>query len=408
MRLIHELYIKLIKNFTINKAKYLFLIFLFFPILIILIVIKPILLIRFGYFDIKRIGIISSAEHYLLHNKKKKYRLIDIWVIDTNTYNKQLLIILKRKFLVIKELFFFYKILRLISKYFNIYSNHIITTCEDLAPRIDKYSCQLNLTKEEINKGETIIKNFGIPSDAKIVCITCRDNLYLKKKFPSKNFSYHNYRDSNIDNLIPAIKSLIKKNFYVVRMGRVSGKKVNIKNKRFIDYPFHPLKSDFMDFFFAHKCYFWICSNNGLDEVATTFRKPLLDLNMAPITSLKVTSKKTILCLKIHKNFKNKKLSLKEIFNYGVGKSAHSKEFRIKKVKLEELNTGQIKDIVFEMIKLMKDSWKIKNKNDLKLKKKFEKLYLSQIQKIDPKFTYKKLNAFYSLVFLKKNPWFLK
>ena len=163
-----------------------------------------------------------------------------------------------------------------------------------------------------------------------------------------------------------------------------------------------------MDFFFAHKCYFWICSNNGLDEVATTFRKPLLDLNMAPITSLKVTSKKTILCLKIHKNFKNKKLSLKEIFNYGVGKSAHSKEFRIKKVKLEELNTGQIKDIVFEMIKLMKDSWKIKNKNDLKLKKKFEKLYLSQIQKIDPKFTYKKLNAFYSLVFLKKNPWFLK
>ena len=96
MRLIHELYIKLIKNFTINKAKYLFLIFLFFPILIILIVIKPILLIRFGYFDIKRIGIISSAEHYLLHNKKKKYRLLDIWVIDTNTYNKQLLIILER------------------------------------------------------------------------------------------------------------------------------------------------------------------------------------------------------------------------------------------------------------------------------------------------------------------------
>ena len=32
----------------------------------------------------------------------------------------------------------------------------------------------------------------------------------------------------------------------------------------------------------------------------------------------------------------------------------------------------------------MKDSWKIKNKNDLKLQKKFEKLYLSKIKQIDP------------------------
>ena len=101
-------------------------------------------------------------------------------------------------------------------------------------------------------------------------------------------------------------------------------------------------------------------------------------------------------------------MSLNEIFDSGVGKSGRSEEFRRKKIKLDELNANQIKDIVLEMIKFMKDSWKIKNKSDLKLKKKFEKLYLSKIQKIDPKFTYKKLNAFYSLVFLKKNPWFLK
>ena len=83
-----------------------------------------------------------------------------------------------------------------------------------------------------------------------------------------------------------------------------------------------------MDFFFAHKCYFWICNNTGLDEIAKVFRKPLLDLNMAPVAGLKVTSKKTLLCSKIHKNYSNKKLSLNEIFDVGVGKSCHSKEFR--------------------------------------------------------------------------------
>ena len=291
MRLIKELYIKVIQNLTINKIKYIFLIILLSPFLIIIVLIKPILFIRFGYFDIKRIGIISGAEHYLLHNKKRKKKILDIWVIDSNDYNKQLLVILKRKFLIIKELNIFYKVLKLLSKYLNIYSKHIIATYTKTA-RLDRDSCKLKLTKGEVKRGESLLKKFNIPSNSKIICLTCRDSSYLKKKFPSEEFSYHDYRDSNINNYIPTIKALIKKNFYVVRMGQIAKKRLNIKSNKFIDYPFHPLKNDFMDFFFAYKCYFWICSNNGLDEIATTFRKPLLDLNMAPIANFKISSKK--------------------------------------------------------------------------------------------------------------------
>ena len=101
-------------------------------------------------------------------------------------------------------------------------------------------------------------------------------------------------------------------------------------------------------------------------------------------------------------------MSLNEIFDSGIENFGSNEEFRRKKIKLNELNANQIKDIALEMTKLMKDSWKIKNKNDLKLQKKFEKLYLSKIKQIDPEFKHKKINALYSLVFLKKNPWFLK
>jgi len=410
MSLIAELYIKLIKNLTINKTKYIFLIFLFSPFLIFIVIIKPVFFVRFGNLSIQRIGNISSAERYLLDNmyKKRKARSLDIWVIDNYICNKQTLVILKRKFLIIKELCIFYNVLKLISRYINIYSKHIIGLTKDHMVDIDKYSCQLNLTRKEISKGESILKNFGIPKSAKIVCISCRDNLYLKKRYPLKNFSYHSYRDINVDNYIPAIRALIKKNYYVVRMGQISNKKINIKSKKFIDYPFHPLKNDFMDFFFAYKCYFWVCSNTGLDEIAKVFRKPLIDLNMAPLAGLKVTSKKTLLCLKIHKNYNNKKLSLNEIFDSGVGKSCYSKEFRKKKIILNELTANQVKAIVLEMTELMKNSWKIKNKNDLKLQKKFKKLYLNKVKQIDPKRRYKKFNALYSLTFLKKNTWFLK
>ena len=162
------------------------------------------------------------------------------------------MIILKRKFLIIQHLLIFYSVLDLLSKYINIYSEHIVRLEYSLKhwSLFEKHPIQLNLTKQEINKGELILKQFGIPKNAKIICITSRDDLYLRKTHPSVDFSYHNYRDSNVNNYIPAIKALIKKNFYVVRMGKIAAKRLDIKSSKFVDYPFHPLKSDFMDFFF--------------------------------------------------------------------------------------------------------------------------------------------------------------
>ena len=117
-------------------------------------------------------------------------------------------------------------------------------------------------------------------------------------------------------------------------MGQISAEKVNFKHKKFIDYPFNNNKSDFMDFFFAYKCYFWICGCTGIDEIAHTFRKPLIDLNMVPISGLKVTSKKTLLCAKIHKTSTNSKLGLKKIFKKKLDTIDMSKKFKMNKVNV--------------------------------------------------------------------------
>ena len=183
MRLIHKLYIKLVKNLTINKIKYIFLIFLLSPFLIFIVLIKPIVLIRFGNLNCERIGRFSDAEMYLLFNKfkKKKVKSFDIWVTGDFISNKQLLIILKRKFLIIQHLLIFYRVLVLLSKYISIYSKHIVIKPEQdfhTYTLFNKHPMQLNLTKQEINKGELILKQFGIPKHAKIVCVTSRDNLY--------------------------------------------------------------------------------------------------------------------------------------------------------------------------------------------------------------------------------------
>lgn len=404
--MVSEIYLKFIKTLNFRKIYFFFISILFSPIFVLLILVRPLKIIRFGYFDIKRIGIISTAEHYLLNSvSEKKNKFLDIWFIDSKIYNRQLYKILKRNFFIISKMSIFFRNLQLISKYFDFFSNHLIKFY-DGACRLDRGNCILKLSNNEIKEGERRLKKFGIPAKAKIVCFTTRDQAFLKT-ISSKDFSYHDYRNTNINNYVPAIKELLKKNFYVIRMGKVVKEKLNIKNKRFIDYPFHPFKSDLMDFYLAYKCCFWICGNNGMDQVAVVFRKPLIDLNMAPLSGMKVTSKKTILCLKIHKNSKNKKLSFKEIFKHGVAKASRKDEFKKKKIKIFELNPKQIKEVVLDMINFIKNSWKIKKRDELILINKFSKIYKEKSKLIDPQFKYK-INAIYSPTFLKKNSWFLK
>ena len=414
MQLIHDLYTKLIKNFSFNKVKHLFIIFFLSPIIIFIVLIRPIIFIRFGNLNCERIGnSVFDAELYLLFNKfkKKKIKSFDIWVLGEYLCNQQLLVILKRKFFISQHLLVFYNALKILSKYFNVCSKHIIIQPKYNAETkylFDKHPCQLALTKREIDEGELILKKFGIPENAKIVCITCRDSLYLKKNYPKLDFSYHKYRDGNIKNYIPAIKSLISKNFYVVRMGKIAKEKINIKSDKFIDYPFHPLKSDFMDFFFAHKCHFWIGNNMGLDEVAKVFRKPLILTNMSPLSILRMHTKKILIFLRIFKNSNNQKLSMSKIFDYGIANLTRDEQFKKKKIKLIEVNSNEYKKIILEVLKIMKDSWKIKNKRDLALQKRFRKLFSKKINEFNFLQLQGKFKSIYSPYFLRKNQWFLK
>ena len=71
------------------------------------------------------------------------------------------------------------------------------------------------------------------------------------------------------------------------------------------------------------------------------------------------------------------------------------------------------------MLKLMRVSWKIKNKKDIELQRKFKKLYLKKMKEFHSTLhyphseisysdlAYRKLKIIYSMSFLKKNRWFL-
>ena len=120
-----------------------------------------------------------------------------------------------------------------------------------------------------------------------------------------------------------------------------------------------------------------------------------------------MSMKKILIASKTYTNSKNSKITLKKIFDYGISRSTDNESLKKKKIKLKELTKNQIKDIALEMENLTSKSWKIKNKKNIQLQKKFKNLYLKKIYELNPNFHYGKFNSIYSPSLLKKNPWFL-
>ena len=155
-----------------------------------------------------------------------------------------------------------------------------------------KTSYSINLSAQDLKKGENYLKEkFGLNKNDKFVCITVRDNEYLKKEFPNIDFSYHDFRQTKLEKFIPAIKAIQKKGFYVFRMGKYTEKKLKLKNKKIIDYANSPYRNDFLDIYLTSQCSFHLATNTGLQQVSEVFKIPTAKL-IVPVRHMPLLKKK--------------------------------------------------------------------------------------------------------------------
>ena len=106
--------------------------------------------------------------------------------------------------------------------------------------------------KEEVKEQcRKLLKSLKIDIN-KIVCLHVRDHGYYN------DMDRRKYRNSSINNYTQLIEYLTRKNYFVVRLGDKSAKKLNLDSKYFLDYPFTELKSEIMDLFLINQCQFYI------------------------------------------------------------------------------------------------------------------------------------------------------
>tara|TARA_B100000787_G_C16193773_1_gene299259 strand:- start:276 stop:1496 length:1221 start_codon:yes stop_codon:yes gene_type:complete len=401
------------KEFRILKSEPI--LFLTIPIsmmiMLLLILIRPFLVVRFGLLHSDRIGhFLINTELFLCEEIafKKKKNFFDLFYFPTTPCNLQVAKMLKRKIHILPKV-----IVRpfcLISRKYKFLSIHVtgksIAGDYDVKNVLDKFKPQIKFTKDEIIYGLNQLIKMGIKDNNKIICLAVRDDSYLKKEFPNSNFSYHSHRNENISKYLPAIKYLIKKGYFVIRMGSITKKPINFSHENFLDYSKSKFKSDFMDMFISSKCKLFISNNTGVDAFGILFRKPLLHIGSIPLGAISTFSTKIFNTILNHYSLKlRRNLTLSEIFTQNLSLGWTSNFYKKNQILLIKFTSQEILIYIKEVLEILKNN-KIKKKKNLE--DKFKDNYLLNLKKFpEAKIYHGKIKSHFLLSFLKKNKNFL-
>ncbi len=404
-------------------------VFISIPFLLIVLVVKPFILIRWKELSVRRLGdFAGDAELYLCERDVKlnvpQSKYTDLFYTLNEPCNLQLYQMWKKHLNIIpKRLGILFhgstKIIILCKKLFPSLQLHIVPPNthghRDILNLLDKVPQHLKFTHKQKQQGDTWLKKHNIPNTANIVLLCVRDNAYLAREYESiwkgskNNWDYHNYRDCDINNFVRVAEKLANMGFYVIRIGFHVNEKLKTDNPLVIDYATNGMRDDFMDIYLSSICKFIISTGHGAEAPAAwCFRKPRVIVNQCPTGLLQTFSSKDLLLTKHHfLQNENRELTLSEIFTEGVGFCLNTQCYNDKRIKLKENTPNEICDITMEMVSRLDGSWKPESEDDF-LQNKFWEIFPVDAQDTDGTPYHGKIKAHYGANYLRNNPEWLQ
>jgi putative glycosyltransferase (TIGR04372 family) len=352
-----------------------------------------------------------NTEIYLCEKKyfKKKYKnklLIDLHFFEPSPNKEKKVCNLQAERMVKRTLtilptwliYPFYKSF----EYFKFNQDHFVknlSSNKDPYGLLDKYDCHFKFETNEIKKGQNFLKKYGLSSDSKFICLNVRDSLYLKKNFPSKDFSYHNYRDVNISIFENAVNELLQRNYFIFRVGKITNQSLKINHERYIDLTNSNL-DDFFDLYLGAKCEICITTSSGFDSTPYVFRRKLIYLQV-PISHFFSSSERYFIFTRYHFDILLKRnLTLKEIFEKKAHNADSEEKYKSKSISLISPSKEEIRDIIIEAL----NYFELSDKTEVSVNQKsFWKIYKNSIledQSLEN--FHKKFRAYFSEIQINK------
>jgi putative glycosyltransferase (TIGR04372 family) len=206
----------------------------------------------------------------------------------------------------------------------------------------------LYFAKEEEILGKQHLKKMGIGENDWFVCFHSRDPSYL-----GEGSEYHDYRDSDINNYLPAAEYIAEQGGYAIRMGSVVDKPLpKERHPRIIDYAID-YRSDVMDIYLSAHCKFFLGNTAGLFLVSTIFDVPAACANFLPLEYTPLRSGDLFIPKKMWSRDKKKLLTYKEILDSGAGLYLESKQYENAGIEVIENSSDEILELAREMNMLL-------------------------------------------------------
>jgi putative glycosyltransferase (TIGR04372 family) len=262
---------------------------------------------------------------------------------------------------------------------------------------LPKFSDEDNLA------GQNFVNKF-CPS-GKFICLIVRDATYLSAR-DDNDWSYHNFRDSNIGSYIQAAEKLAEMGYTVFRMGAVVEKPLESSHPNIIDYATNGMRTEFLDIYLGAHCTFCVSNSTGFDAVPRIFKRPLLIVDEAILFEPSLLSLNTIhFPKKIVENLTNRELSLEEVIKRGVAKSPRSAAFKDAGVEIRDLSSEELVEAVTEMAQRVEGTF-VETPEQKEMQAKLKHI-LSTHPKLQPTPNYYPIRAEFASCFLSRYPNFL-
>ncbi len=229
----------------------------------------------------------------------------------------------------------------------------------------------LTFTREEMISGTKALKGMGISDGTPFVCFHARDPVYLSKNFPQYDWSYHDYRNSAINNFLPGVEELVRRGYRAFRMGSLVGEQLVTDNAAIIDYASGGSRSDFLDIFLSANCRFFVSTGTGLDAIPMVFRRPIVYVNFSPVEYVHTYVRESLTIFKGYWLVKEGRfMTFKEIIGSGAGRFMDSTDYAQHGIELKENTPEEIRDVMLEMDERLNGTWR-ESEEDEELQRRF-------------------------------------
>jgi putative glycosyltransferase (TIGR04372 family) len=287
----------------------------------------------------------------------------------------------------------------------------IETEAIDHEGHLDRPPPTLKFNNAELKTGEVFLQSIGLDKDAKFVCLNVRDDSFLAKTGPigwhtNRDWSYHNYRDSDIKTYVAAAEALANMGYTVFRMGAIVREPLISTHPQVFDYATNGMRTEFLDIFLGAHCTFAISVGSGWDSVPTIFRRSIMFVNQLPVFALSVATLPLVTYPKILLNAQNKSyLSLEGLIDNRVVDQLTSQAYKDAGVEIRDMNSEELVEAVTEMAQRVEGTF-VETPEQRGMQAKLKHI-LSTHPKLQPSPNYYPIRAQFASCFLSRYPNFL-